>query len=236
MSNLKSEIIRIAFKHPETRKHLLPLITGAADRTAFGHPETSTSAPYESRFRSLVPPNVSVDFAYDTSYGSSNVIQYVTLICGNVEVILNYHRMRTMDPERGYRIDLKSFVNGNPSVTESISSASMRDPSDIVKDALRVISQEVGLTRQASVADMILRQLGGINKIVAMTGAKDFVQSSNSVRFKIGRNIIVIRLEPSDTHTVEFWQGTRLRKSYDDVYADSLKRLIEKETGMYLSL
>lgn len=56
MSNLRSEIIRIAFEHPETRPHLLPLVTAADSKSfeeaikgkKFKHPETGNRVLFKS--------------------------------------------------------------------------------------------------------------------------------------------------------------------------------------------
>ena len=64
------------------------------------------------------------------------------------------------------------------------------------------------LTESQQVAKTILQQLGG-NKFIAMTGAKNFGSSKNSLQFKIGKNSksishIIITLKSSDLYDVEF--------------------------------
>jgi hypothetical protein len=93
-----------------------------------------------------------------------------------------------------------------------------------------------------NVAQIIAQQLGG--KALFMLGAKDMVACPDALMFRIGRNAksinkIVVRLDPSDTYTVEFWRGRsnlRMVSSFSDIYVDSLHGLIESETGMYTSL
>ncbi len=49
-------------------------------------------------------------------------------------------------------------------------------------------------------------------------------------------NAIHITLDPSDTYTVKFSKGAKTVSSFEDVYADNLHHIIEKETGLYTSL
>lgn len=100
------------------------------------------------------------------------------------------------------------------------------------------------------IAEQILQQLGGTNRLTIMTGAKDFMAIDNGVQFRIGGganeriNAIRIVLNSLDTYDVEFG---RIYKSkgmieYDEkqrahgIYNDMLVSLIERTTGMYLSL
>lgn len=94
------------------------------------------------------------------------------------------------------------------------------------------------------VAQTILNQLGGNGRLAMMCGCKDFAGDSTSVQFKIGTNgkrvtCCRIVLDPSDTYTVTFYsgRGVKMREavSHSDVYADMLRHLFERETGMYLT-
>ncbi len=99
-----------------------------------------------------------------------------------------------------------------------------------------------------TVANEIRRQLG--HQAFFMLGAKKLIGSENSLTFKIGRNpksinYIKITLDPSDTYNVEF---LRIRKpknadvkrttvaEFECVYVDTLHAVIERTTGMRLSL
>lgn len=98
----------------------------------------------------------------------------------------------------------------------------------------------------STVAETILAQLGGFGRLIAMTGAKDFLYDANSVQFRIGSgarkriNRIKVTLDPSDTYTIELYAGRGLKirtvESFSDVYADSLRATVERATGFYLSL
>jgi hypothetical protein len=96
---------------------------------------------------------------------------------------------------------------------------------------------------------------GGAGKIKAMTGAKNFIALPSGVSFEFsttkGLNYCKITLEPDDTYTVEFGRKMGMQKlmsgnwnvddiykkrnEYKDVYAEDLKEMFEKETGLYLS-
>ena len=96
------------------------------------------------------------------------------------------------------------------------------------------------------VANTILSQLGGSGRLSAMLGAHSFVGDASSLTFRIrakatnGANCIKVKLDDSDTYTVEFWsiRGARFTRKSDvsDVYADNLRSVIEGTTGLYLSL
>ena len=80
-----------------------------------------------------------------------------------------------------------------------------------------------------------------------MVGAKNFVGLDGGVQFSIGSgakgriNKVVIKLDPSDTYTVEFWRvNTRTYEMVkvdetSNVYNDSLMNVFEAATGMYLT-
>jgi hypothetical protein len=93
------------------------------------------------------------------------------------------------------------------------------------------------------VAQEIQNQLG--NKALKMMGAKNLVGGDNYLSFRIGRNAkgvnyIKITLTPADLYDVEFGNirgmNYKVKKSVNGVYFDRLHDVIEKNTGMYLSL
>lgn len=96
-----------------------------------------------------------------------------------------------------------------------------------------------------TVGQIILQQLGG-NKFIAMTGAKMFVQSDNSLQFRIPKfpgvkvNFVKIILEPSDTYRVQFMKirGTTFETiaEREDIYAENLKDVFTRVTGLRTSL
>jgi hypothetical protein len=97
-----------------------------------------------------------------------------------------------------------------------------------------------------TVANTILRQMGGLRKICLMTGARDFVYDDNSVQFRFpnrGKRINKCRViynYGTDLYIFELWyvskKGAKLVFSLEDVYFDMLIPLFEKNTGLYLSL
>lgn len=93
------------------------------------------------------------------------------------------------------------------------------------------------------VANEIRRQLG--QKALVMMGAKNLAGGDNYLSFRIGRNskgvnYIKITLNPKDLYDIEFGsiRGTNYKVKYKatDIYADMMHEIIEKNTGMYLSL
>lgn len=90
------------------------------------------------------------------------------------------------------------------------------------------------------VAETILEQLGG-SRFLAMTGARNLVGSSNSLTFKLpaaGKvKHVRIELTAADLYNVTFY-GLRGRvlEEVAGVDASSLRAVIERHTGLYLSL
>lgn len=97
-----------------------------------------------------------------------------------------------------------------------------------------------------TVANTILSQMGGTSRLSAMIGANSFVGSDNSVAFRFkarasnGSNAFRVTLDPSDTYTIEFLSlrgsSRKVKETLSDVYAEDLKPIFEKKTGLYLSL
>lgn len=96
------------------------------------------------------------------------------------------------------------------------------------------------------VAQTILQQLGG-RRFQAMTGARNFVGSSDALMFSIpkaknGINKIKIVLTPADTYDVEGYRITRATVGFEPlarvegIYADNLRRVFESITGLATSL
>lgn len=95
------------------------------------------------------------------------------------------------------------------------------------------------------VANTIFSQLGG-RRFVVMTGAAATgLKNKLSVKLKRGssRNKathMVVSLNARDTYDVEFIKvhGTKTTEisKHEDIYADMLVELFERETGLYTSL
>lgn len=122
---------------------------------------------------------------------------------------------------------------------------SRKDASPDLRAAKAAVSQVKNVDEAAgAIAQEILRQLGG-GRFTAMTGAKNYLGSENSLSFKIGRNDsgithVRITLDPSDTYTVTFSKvrGTNAKvvKELDGVHADALRTVFTMATGMATSL
>lgn len=90
-------------------------------------------------------------------------------------------------------------------------------------------------------AQNILEQLGG-NRFLAMTGAKNLVNTGVGLQFDAGGKKLVITLDADDTYTVQ--AGKLNRKTFEfvyshnlsDVYADELRATFTKITGLDTSL
>jgi len=101
------------------------------------------------------------------------------------------------------------------------------------------------MERNPEIAATILRQMGGMGKICAMTGAKNFIDYGNGVSFRFPNNVkgrpntFKVTLDPDDTYSVEFGRcrGTtyKILKTLNGIYWDMLKSLFEQESGLYLS-
>jgi hypothetical protein len=89
-----------------------------------------------------------------------------------------------------------------------------------------------------TVSQNIAAQIG--NCAFTMMGTRNKISNGNSLIFDIRGskkvNKIVITLEPSDTYKIDFYKGIKLVYSTDNIYNDQLKEVIERHTGLYLSL
>lgn len=90
----------------------------------------------------------------------------------------------------------------------------------------------------------ILEQLGG-NRFLLMTGAKHLLDHGDALSFQVGRNAlgvthVKVTLTPLDTYNVEFLRvwGLKVTKKAqtDDIYAEQLRTVFEKHTGLYTRL
>ena len=96
------------------------------------------------------------------------------------------------------------------------------------------------------VANIIIQQLGGQGRLRAMLGAKNFVASPNSVSFQFPNpqrtlpNHIKITLNGLDLYDIEFGRTKKYevisKVSKKDIYAESMKEVIENTIQLYLSL
>ena len=98
------------------------------------------------------------------------------------------------------------------------------------------------------VAKTILSQLGG-NRFSAMTGAKNFVGSADSLSFTLpggggfcrdGINVVRVVLTPADLYDVEFIRrrGSKIKtvKKVEAIFFDQLRPTFEQATGLRTSL
>ena len=95
-----------------------------------------------------------------------------------------------------------------------------------------------------AVATIIMNQVGP-RGWQFMIGAKNLIGTANSFRFQFmsgarnGTNVCQVTLDPSDTYTVEFIRSHgmtwKVKSSQSDVYAEDLRDLFERSTGLSLS-
>lgn len=106
------------------------------------------------------------------------------------------------------------------------------------------------------VGQIILQQMGGLRKLSAMLGVYYLQYLPNGVEFGFPNrsptkgNHVKVTLLPSDTYRVEFFKtswtdlgrgqkipGTsKLIKKLDDIYAEDLSGIFERQTGYYLHM
>lgn len=92
----------------------------------------------------------------------------------------------------------------------------------------------------------IAGQMGGLGRLKAMLGARNFVKMPNGLQFQWPNkqrsrgNVVKITLNGKDLYDMEFLnastKGAKSVKVYKDIYADQLGDIFEKQTGWYLSL
>jgi hypothetical protein len=92
-----------------------------------------------------------------------------------------------------------------------------------------------------SIAQTILQQLGG-NKFIAMTGAKNFLNTGEGLTFQIplknNINKVNITLDVNDTYRVTFSKFSMKKLTnlivytVSNVYADQLQTIFTEQTGL----
>ena len=98
--------------------------------------------------------------------------------------------------------------------------------------------------RNLEIANIIMKQMGGIGKITAMIGMNGLCAIENGVRFKFKgskiANYCSVVLNDNDTYTLKLsklWgmkETVKLEES--GLYFDQLKPIFEQNTKLYLSL
>ena len=95
------------------------------------------------------------------------------------------------------------------------------------------------------IANTIISQLGGLNKLRAMINAKNFATDGEDLQFQFSGskifNMINIKYNSNlDLYNVtlyKFWNlEIKNKKSFDNVYCDMLVNIFESETKLRLSL
>ena len=101
------------------------------------------------------------------------------------------------------------------------------------------------MTKNQEIASTIMNQLGGSNRLNAMIGLKDVYAVENGLSFKMKCkgakvNYVKIVLNSLDLYDMELGKihgnSYKVIKSIENVYCDQMKEIIEKTSGLYLSL
>ncbi len=93
-------------------------------------------------------------------------------------------------------------------------------------------------------ANIILEQMGGINRLRAMINLRDALATDDGVRFRFSgcqkANVATVDLNLMDTYDVALWQikGRKCEREGDlqGIYADQLAEVFEGMTGLRLSI
>lgn len=159
------------------------------------------------------------------------------------KVVSQARKQRTAgtDPFRALvALDLELTASEIPGVRLDKDAAALEEMARLATLDL-VADQMVGRT--------ILEQMGGARRLQVMLGVQKFILLNDGVAFKwpnkqpSNGNYVEIHLTPMDTYTMSFFMvsmrggGTKnLVKKYDDVYAEDLVHIFEKQTGWYLRM
>jgi hypothetical protein len=97
-----------------------------------------------------------------------------------------------------------------------------------------------GTMADLTVAKTILEQLGG-EHFVAMTGAKNFIGTEDSLTFEVGSNPkhvshVRVTQTPDDLYAVTFFRRGKAPQIMDGICCDILQELFTNNTGLYISL
>lgn len=99
----------------------------------------------------------------------------------------------------------------------------------------------------SSVAATIIQQLGcSTERMKVMIGAHSFLSGEDNLSFKFkskaknGSNLVIITFLPTDVYKVSFiyLRGMKInvKGQFENIFAENLKSLFERETGLALSL
>ena len=165
---------------------------------------------------------------------------------GNVDPCWDDYEMFGMKIKNGKEVPncvpIKKMSQGGVApTTGGTMDTSMADAPMIGGTMSSSLFSEGGTTDEMTIAKVILEQIGGIRKLVLMTGASNFVALKNGVSFKIKNrkvNFVKIILNGNDLYDMYFGKiisgKVKLVSEKMDIYNDQLVDIFESETGMYL--
>ena len=105
----------------------------------------------------------------------------------------------------------------------------------------------------SNMANTVLNQMGGVNRLVCMVGASNFVFGKTDYdgnkepmvyfRFKMNRKMNVCKViynSGMDLYVMQFLKcgknGCKIVNEFENVYCDQLVELFEETTGLYLRM
>lgn len=152
-----------------------------------------------------------------------------------------------------YKVIVRGKVFGEATTLAEAEAAAKKHGGKVLQEMGK--TSNPGAASGERVGDIILRQLGGTNRLKAMINANNFLIHPDGVEFsfsgpepqKRGNNVL-IRLEPGDTYSAGFiympktsrhWATaipSRPIHKYTGIYADQLMPLLERHTGLAWSL
>lgn len=97
-----------------------------------------------------------------------------------------------------------------------------------------------------NIAETILKQIGGHNRLKLMIGANNFQFDQSNLTFRYMKadrnnsNYVDIKLMESDTYTLTFWNirghKCKIVQTIEGVYADNLASIFSDATGLDLAI
>ena len=201
------------------------------------HPTRKTKIMFGKRYRNCIKAEDIESLSEDKIYSKSDGLK-------KVKSISKKGRVYKVDKQKakfgGKNVTMYALYTKYKNHTSGQNPFGLDMARNSKGEAMYLIPIKEGALTESQVAKTILQQLGG-NKFIAMTGAKNFGSSRNSLQFKIGRNSksishVIVTLKSSDLYDVEFIRirGTsrKVVKKLRGIYADQLQQMFTKYTGL----
>ena len=201
------------------------------------HPTRKTKEMFGKRYRNCIKAEDIESLSEDKIYSKSDGLK-------KVKSVSKKGRVYKVDKQKakfgGKNVTMYALYTKYKNHTSGQNPFGLDMARNSKGEAMYLVPIKEGTLTESQVAKTILQQLGG-NKFIAMTGAKNFGSSRNSLQFKIGRNSksishVIVTLKSSDLYDVEFIRirGTsrKVVKKLRGIYADQLQQMFTKYTGL----